>query len=131
MESLSDSFREAERILDNFISEGQMLQSRFYEIKLKAESQKAYGVVTSGLIAEGIKHFIGIPKKYVAPFMKKKSIDLDVDNALEGGYRDWFDRLNQFLETVSVYSPSIKTLNSTGYDNTVANSKEFKTISLT
>ena len=54
MSFLSDSFRETERMLDNIIAEGQILQSRAYEMKLKAESQKAIGVVTSNLVTEGI-----------------------------------------------------------------------------
>lgn len=116
---LSDAFRETERMLDNIIAEGQMLQSKAYEMKLKSESQKAIGIVTGNLVTEGIKHFIGIPKKYVTPFMKRTSIESAVDDALKSTYEGWLNRIFDFLERVSEYSPSIKAPNSKNLQNRV------------
>lgn len=115
MESAANSFRENERTLDNFISEGQMILSRVYEIRLKARSESGISEITRGLMSEGLKQFVGVPKKYTAPFLKKSgSVEKSVDEALRVQFEDWLNRITGFLKQVSVYTPSLKSPNSLG-----------------
>ena len=110
--NLSEVFRETERTLDNFITEGQIILSRAYEAELKAKTDRAFSRIGGDLVSEAFK-FVGIPKKYTTPFTKPRlRIKSMVNEALRGTYGSWLNRLLDFLSKVSIYSESIKKPNS-------------------
>ncbi len=122
MELLADSFRENERFLDNFISEGQLLLSKAHQTELQYQTQKLPNEIIRNLIPDGLKYVLNLPKKYTKPIFKSRiSLNSAIDKAMLHEFKFWINRLTQFFNQVSIYTPSISRANSNKLTNRLSN----------